>query len=99
MLHTRDADVLLPQPPSCPRTAHRPPAALQFGMYRWENDGSQVRTPHKSVPLLKQWFERLPERVVTLLRLRREQPRLAAEDAEAGGHVATGGVLFPQPAA
>jgi hypothetical protein len=55
--------------------------------------------PHKSLPLLKQWFKCLPDRVVTLLRLRREQPRMTVEDAEAGGHVATGGVLFPQPAA
>ena len=54
-------------------------------MFRWENDGTQTRTPHKSVPLLRQWFERLPARVATLLELRREQPTLAAADGVGRG--------------
>ena len=66
-------------------------------MFRWDNDGSQTRTPHKSVPLLKQWFERLPARVTTLLRLRREQPSLAAADGGSAG--AAGGARTAQPVA
>lgn len=62
------------------------PAPLQFGMYRWEKDGSQKRTPHKSVALLKQWYERLPGRVAQLLRERRKARGAAAEGA--GGEAA-----------
>ncbi len=46
---------------------------MQFGVYRWEDDGSQRRTPHKSVALLQQWYERLPSRVAELLQQRRKQ--------------------------
>ena len=53
-------------------------------MYRWENDGSQKRTPHKSVELLKQWYQRLPGRVAELL----AKPRgSGAASAKAGDAV------------
>lgn len=33
----------------------------RFGMYKWDNDGTQRRTPRASVGLLKSWFNRLKE--------------------------------------
>lgn len=50
-----------------------PASALQFGVYKWENDGSQKREAHSSVSILQKWYERLPQRVTELLRLRRQQ--------------------------
>lgn len=31
------------------------PSLAQFGVYRWENDGSQKRVARKSAALLKSW--------------------------------------------
>ncbi|EFN55966.1 hypothetical protein CHLNCDRAFT_145286 [Chlorella variabilis] len=47
--------------------------SMRFGVYKWENDGSQKREAHSSVSILQKWYERLPQRVTELLRLRRQQ--------------------------
>ncbi|PSC70754.1 glycoside hydrolase [Micractinium conductrix] len=44
--------------------------SMRFGMFRWENDGSQKRIARKSAALLQRWYERLPGRVAELLRTR-----------------------------
>ena len=54
-----------------------PPSPLspssQFGVFRWNNDGTQKRIAHPtSAALLKRWFERLPGSVAVLLRERRQ---------------------------
>lgn len=71
--------------PSPPHGPHPPPphpnSPPQFGMYRWENDGTQKRTPHKSVGLLRQWYEKLPRRVAELLQGRSELGASAGEGA------------------
>lgn len=69
--------------------------SMRFGVYGWENDGSQKRVARKSAALLKSWYDKLPGRVAQLLEKRRQQGGSAPTDAAAEGD----GVPALQPAA
>ena len=56
----------------CKRSPHPPAAewalgfAMRFGVYRWEQDGSQARIKRESAALLESWYRRLPASVAEL---------------------------------
>lgn len=56
----------------------------QFGMFEWNDDGSQKRTRRKSVALLEQWFRQLPGRVAQHLLERRRAAAAGAGKDDAG---------------
>ena len=90
----------LAAPSATPRAAPRPtahPHHWQFGVYRWENDGSQERKPHASAALLKRWYQRLPGRVAELLR--RVPRRVPAGLEDGAGEEEAAAAPLLQPAA
>lgn len=40
--------------------------SMRFGVYKWENDGSQKREARSSLRILRDWYQRLPQRVAEL---------------------------------
>jgi hypothetical protein len=55
---------------------------MQFGMYRWEDDGTQKRIPRPSIAVLKGWFARLPGRVAELMKERKKKGEKASGDVD-----------------
>lgn len=54
----------------------------RFGMYRWEDDGTQKRIPRPSIAVLKGWFARLPGRVAELMKERKKKGEKASGDVD-----------------
>lgn len=56
--------------------------SMRFGVYKWENDGTQRREARSSLRILRDWYERLPGRVAELLQGR--HPERAGQEGVAG---------------
>lgn len=61
---------------------------MRFGIFQWENDGSQKRMARKSASLLRRWYERLPGRVAELRAQLQRRRGQQGDDGEAAGGAA-----------